>query len=237
MLRPATLAALAFAAAALAAPCRAQDRPTGSRDDWPRSSGRDGYVLSLHGGWLSSDVNLDEISQSRLDRRGDYLWFRRSGRSYLIEDASALARASALFEPLHALEPEQEALRERERALDDRERSLDMEEEEIEAAQERLEPGDSADYDEDSDEGSSASQSPAPAPSVADEREREDLERRMDEVRARQRALQTEQRAFEREERALDQKEEKIERDCEAQLWRLVDEAIASGVAKPAGSR
>jgi hypothetical protein len=230
--------AIAVAAAGLAAPGSAQERPA-APDPTPesrehRSSARDGYVLSTGGEWLSSDVNFDELSESQLARRGDYLWFRRGGRAYLVEDAAALARAVALFEPLRALEPEQEALRERERALDRREDALDREEEDIDSAMERLEPAD-VDEGEGDEEGEYAAPPPAP-PSEADERDRQELERRMDDLRDRQRALQAEQRAFERDERAFDQREEKLEAEAEAKLWRLMDELVASGAAKPAGA-
>ena len=232
MLRLPALATLALGAATLAGAVHAQDRqPPPERT---RSSSRDGYVLSTGGEWLSSDVDFDELSASRLTRRGDYLWFRRSGKAYSIDDPATLSRAFSIFEPLRALESEQEALRERDRALDDRERSLDAEEERIEAAQERLEPPDA---DTEGDEDDEYAPPPPPPPSAADEREREELDRQLDDLRGRQRALQAEQRAFERDERALDQREEKLEAEAEAQLWRLIDETIASGAARPAAAR
>jgi hypothetical protein len=239
MLRFPTLAAFAVAASVgLAVPAGAQDRPEPPRSspesERPRASGRDGYVLSLHGDWLSSDLSFGELS--RAEHGGDHLWFRRSGKTYVIDDPAALARAAALFDPLRALEPEQEALRDRERALDHRENALDAEEERIDAAMERLEPddADAGDGDENDDEYVAAA--PA-APSPEDERERGELERRRGDLRERQRELQADQRAFERDERALDQREEKLEAEAESQLWRLMDEAIASGVAKPADGR
>lgn len=238
MLRFPTAAAIALAASVgLAGPARAQnrpDRPSPTPDaEWPRPSGRDGYVLSVHGEWLSSDVSFEELSRSR--GAGDYLWFRRSGKAWVIDDPAALARAVALFDPLRALEPEQEALRDRERALDHRENALDAEEERIDAAMERLDEHD-ADSDDDEDDGEYAAAAPAP-PSPADERERGELERRQEELHARQRELQAEQREFERDERALDQREERLEAEAEAQLWRLMEESIGSGVAKAVGGR
>jgi bla regulator protein blaR1 len=244
MVRLSILAAitLAGAGAGLAGPGLAQNRPatpapaatpsSPPERGWPRSSGRDGYILSLGGQWLSSDVNFDEISESGALTRGgqrsaDFLWFRRGGKAYLVDDAASLARAAALFEPLRALEPEQEALRERERALDDREKALDADEEDIDAALERLEPADSDEGDDDDEYASR----PA-TPSAADEREREALERRMDEVRSKQSELRTDQRAYDRDERALDAREERLEKDAEAQLRKLMDELVASGAAR-----
>jgi hypothetical protein len=225
------LLAAVLGVGAVAADASAQNRAGApNAGDWPRSSGRDGYILSLEGQWLSSDVNLEEVTGTRAGKRGDFLWFRRSGKGYVIDDPAALARAVALFEPVRALEPEQDAIRDRERALDDRENALDRQEEEIDAELERLEP---SDEDEGGDDEYAAS-----APSAAaDPAERDELERRMDEVRAKQTDLRAEQHDLDRDERALDAREERLERDAEAQLWRLLDDLVASGAAKPIGAR
>jgi hypothetical protein len=230
----AVLAAGTLAAGLAAAPARAQDRtpaPTAaprSHTEQPRSPARDAYVLSTHGRWMSSGVNIDDIDgrRQRLGD-GDFLWFHRSGKSWIVDDPATLARASALFEPLEGLAPEQDALHDREKALDDREQALDDEEERIDAAMERLEP----DYDEGDDDVDAP---PPPPPSASVEAERDELDRRRGELRDKQRELQAEQRAFAREERALDQREEDLERAAESQLWRLMDELVSSGAAKPA---
>ena len=225
------LAAGALAAGLLAAPVRAQDRtPSPARPaeaQRPSSSRRDAYILSTEGRWISSGINMDDIG-GRRERLGggDFLWFRRGGKTWIVEDPATLARASALFEPVEALAPEQEAVHDRERALDDREQALDDEEERIEAAMERLEP------EEDWDDEVEAP--PRPEPTAEDDREREELRRRRDELRDRQRDLHAEQRAVERDERALDKREEDLERQAEAQLRSLMDELVASGAAKPA---
>ena len=228
---PMTLPALALPAVlaagflASSAPVRAQDPTPSPRSDAPRtrSSSRDAYILSIGGEWMSSGVDFDHLADDRPSGRRDFLWFRRGDRTWIADDAAAVRRADSLFEPLRALEPEQEALRDRETALDDRENALDAEEESIDAAIERLEP------EEDSDEEVDA----PPPPTADDDRERDGLERRREELREQQRALRVEQRAFEREERALDKREEDLEREAEAKLWKLADELVARGSAKP----
>jgi hypothetical protein len=55
-------------------------------------------------------------------------------------------------------------------------------------------------------------------------------ERRLDEVRAKQRELS-------KREQALDEREEELDRASERELWKLVDEAIRSGLAKPSRRR
>lgn len=232
------LPAAALAAGLLATPVRAQDRtpaPGPRVEAQHRSPRRDAYVLSTGGEWMSSGVNFDHVDDFGRGGRGDFLWFRRGGRAFIVDEAETVRRANALFEPLRALEPEQEALHERETALDDRENKLDAEEESIDSAMERLEPDyeEGDEYDEDAD----APAPPPPPVSAEDDHERDALEQRRAEIHEKQRALYAEQRAFEREERALDQREEGLEREAEAKLWKLVDELIASGAARPADGR
>src|SRR6185369_13883859 len=94
-------------------PVRAQDPTPSPRSDAPRtrSSSRDAYILSIGGEWMSSGLNFDHLGDYRPSGRGDFLWFRRGGRTWIVEDAAAVQRADSLFEPVRALEPEQDALR------------------------------------------------------------------------------------------------------------------------------
>jgi hypothetical protein len=188
---------------------------------------RDGYILSTNDHWLSGDVDMGELAASRVKLHGSFLWFRRSGKTWLVDDAATLDRAVKLFEPLNALEPEQEALRDKERALDDRETAMDDEEESIDAAMERLEPNaDDEDQDDDAPAAADA------RPSAEDDRERDALSARLETLRAKQRDLQSEQRDLEREERALDAREDRLEHEAESSLYKLMDEAIANGTAR-----
>ena len=219
-------AAAAAISAVFAAAAAAQTAPGNVH-----ASHHDGYVLSTEGRWISSGVDFDELSRARGRRSGDFLWFHRSGKSYLVEDPATLDRAAKLFDPLRALEPEQDALRDKERALDDRENAFDAEEERIEAAMERWEGEDEGDSDDESEDVDSR---PLAQLSAEDERERDELARQLDELHAKQRELHAEQRAYDREERELDAREERIERDAESKLWQLLDETVGNGTAKPA---
>ena len=69
---------------------------------------------------------------------------------------------------------------------------------------------------------------------AVDENARRNLETRRDVVRSRMRDVEREQKELERVERALDAREEVLEAEAEGKLWRLLDEAIGSGVARPA---
>jgi len=180
----------------------------------------DAYILSFGNSMTVSSVSIDEYENLRGGRSGDFFWFRRAGRTYLVEDPAMLKQARALFAPLRALDPEREDLRRRQEALDDRQQELDQREEEVDR---RLDV-DGADDDEDGD---------AVAPSTLSDADRHELEQEMSEIRARQREVQAADRDLERVERDLDAREDAIERDAEAKLWALIDEAIQKGVAKP----
>ena len=91
----------------------------------------DSYILSLGNSTTISNASIEESVRFRGERTTDFLWARRAGKGYLIEDPATLKEARALFTPLRALEPEQEELRRREEALDEKERELDRQEEEV----------------------------------------------------------------------------------------------------------
>ena len=201
-------------------------------------SRRDAYVLVLGKDTFSTNLNFDSFAHMRESRSGDFLWFRRNGASYLIEDPAILREAQELFAPLRELEPEQKDLSRRQEALSEKEEALDREQDALDSQIDRLteETGDSGgDWD---DEFSSDEVQPTP---LTDE-DRAEIDRQLEELRNQQEALRPRQheiesknRELDSEERALDAREDKLERAAESRLWSLMDAAIRSGVAKPAG--
>jgi chromosome segregation ATPase len=181
-----------------------EDRPAG-----------DAYILAVGDEWMSGEMDLDDLVRMRGRLAGDFLWFRRGGKTYRVVDAATLGKADGLFEPVRALEPEFEDLRRKERRLDAREDELDREEELIDQ--------DLEDLDADEEAGI-----------AIDESTRRNLESRREAVRARMKDLAKEQRQLASVERALDTREESLEAQAEAKLWKLIDETIASGEARPA---
>lgn len=91
------------------------------------SKGADAYVLSRTGGNSSMNVSIRELKALRSRFSEDFLWFRRSGREFVISDRSVIDEAERCFKALRTLRPEQEALEERDRALDREEEALDRE--------------------------------------------------------------------------------------------------------------
>lgn len=180
----------------------------------------DAYILSFGNSMTVSSVSIDEYENLRGKRSVDFLWFRRAGKAYVVEDPATLKDARALFAPLRALDPEREDLRRRQEALDEKSQELDQREDLVD----RKLDVDSADDDEDDD---------AIGPRALSDADQRELEQEMSEIRARQREAQAADRDLERVERDLDAREDEIEREAEAKLWALIDEAIQKGVARP----
>ena len=205
----AILAVSLVSTALLAAPdpARKPTRESGQNKD-------DAYILSLNDQFTSSgcDTEVSDVVRMRSSRAGDFLWFRRDGKTYRVGDPATLAKADALFLPMRALEPEYDDLRHKERRLDAREDELDREEELIEQDLEDLGADEEAGL-------------------AVDENARRNLETRREAVRSRMRDVEGELRELESVERALDSREEALEAEAEGKLWRLIDEAITSGTA------
>lgn len=184
----------------------------------PHARRADAYILAVGRGWTTSDVDMDELAAMRDSLSGDFLWFRRAGRTWRVTDPAVLARARACFAERRALEPELEAFREREEAFDAKEDALDRERDAID--------GDLESLDADEEAGLGVSDA-----------ERAGLEAQREAVEARARVLSPERREMEAAERELDAREEELEQEAEAKLWTLIDETVASGIAKPYDSR
>ena len=180
----------------------------------------DAYILSFGNSMTVSSVSIDEYESLRGRRAADFLWFRRGGKAYLVEDPATLKQARALFAPLRALDPEREDLRRRQEALEEQDQELDRREDEVDR---RLD-ADSADDDENED---------AAAPRALSDADQHELEQEVSEIRARQREVQAADRDLQRVERDLDAREDAIERETEARLWALIDEAMQTRVARP----
>jgi len=179
----------------------------------PHRGRGDAYVLAVGDGWTSGGIDLDELAGMRGNLTGDFLWFRRAGVVYRVDDPAVTGKATACFSSLRALEPEQEALRVKEESLDAKEESLDRQQDEVDR--------DLEDLDADEEAGL-----------AVDASERGELERRREELEPRRREVREQQHELASVERDLDRREEALEAEAEAALWRLIDETIASGTAK-----
>ena len=80
-------------------------------------SKQDPYAI-VTGNNSTMSGNLEEFLSIRKRIPERCIWFRRDGRDYVIVDETLIRRATALFEPQRALEPEQRAVSREEAQLD-----------------------------------------------------------------------------------------------------------------------
>ena len=175
----------------------------------PRS---DSYILA-HGDSCRIGGSFEELIRLREDRGGSFLWARRAGSAYLVEDPRLLEEAEGFFAALDALAPEQEALARREAALGREDEELDEEDEAIDAALEARER----------DADARGVEAPPG----------DDLDLRRGRLVAKREDLRARERRLSEEERRLDRRSEDLEARAEAELWKLIDRAIRSGAARP----
>lgn len=171
----------------------------------------DAYVLAIGGTTMTTNASTSTIVAVRRAWAGDFLWFRRHRRAFIVRDPTVIEKVRDLFAPLDALRPDQKALGRREKDVDREEEALDRERDRIQ---------DSSDADDE--------EAAVPARAPADEARVKELDARIAELRSRQRALEA-------EERELDSRADEIERRVEADLWRRIDRWMTDGTAKPAG--
>lgn len=187
--------------------------PGGSTKTVVSSRTPQAYVLARRDHWTSWNASLEEVE--RLQRRlsGDFLWFRRAGRAYMVRDRATLAEAFGLFDPMEELQPEMAELGRRQKEFDRKQSVLDREEEDLDRMADRL---------DDDEEGGRES-------------ERRDLERRQRDLESRARRLEEEERKLEAVERSIDEREEALEKKAEEQLLELMDRTLREGIAAPEG--
>jgi hypothetical protein len=83
----------------------------------------DGYVLQTENPHMMVNTGIALRELPAMQRRfghGPYVWARVGGRNYLIRDEAFLRQAAALWAPVDALRPEQDALSAEESRLDKR---------------------------------------------------------------------------------------------------------------------
>ncbi len=168
------------------------------------------HALCLGDSSYVSGMNIEDFVTLRKSRTGDFLWFRRDGRQYVVTDAATLDAARAALGPVRELEVEMKAVEDRLRPYEEREEAIDREEEQVEDARDALEDREDA----------------------SAEAEMRKLDERQREIDARRRTLESERRQVEVEERRLEAREREVDRAVEAAINRLADEAVQRGLAE-----
>ena len=175
-----------------------------------RGAGRDAHVVVFNESSYATNVDIDELVRIRKGRAGDFLWFRRGGRAYLVTDPAVLAAGREILGPVRALSREQDELSARLRPFEEREEELDREEERLDERSEKLEGRDDR--------------------AASEERQR--LRALRSELDEKQDAVKADMRELEAEERRLDDREEEVEAAADDQLARLIEDALRRGLAR-----
>ena len=170
------------------------------------------HALCLGQSTYVTGMNIEDFVAIRKARTGDFLWFRRGGKSYVVTDAAVLDAARIALRPVDELGREMKAVSERLEPYEKREAEIDREDDRIDDAQDALEDRDGA----------------------AADAQRQRLEAREREVESRRRTLKSEMREIEAEERRLEEREREIERVADAAIERLADDALQKGLARSA---
>lgn len=191
-------------AAALAAPALLAAPRTA---DAAEAAQRTTYILfdaGTQSSMMSGSMrNLNRALALRSGREG-LLYFRESGRAYVIRDAATLAEAKAIFAPQEALGAKQAALGSKQAALGQRQAKLGLE------------------------QGRLGRQQADATPSRAEE-----LARQQDALGKQQDVLGREQDALGEQQDVLGREQDRLATIAEGKIRTLVQDAIQRGVAQP----
>ena len=152
----------------------------------------------------SGTDSWDAIGRIANRSDGDFIWYRNQRGAWLINDANVLAAAKKAYAEVDAMEPEIEALHARMRPVEQESEGLEKQIVKL-----------SDDYDDEQ-------------LSEAEQAEHENSMRGLEE---KQEAIERRLHPLEQEEERLDQKHDRLEQIAEEKLIRLIERAIAEGVA------
>ena len=77
-------------------------------DSYAVISGNNGDRMSFSGDWYEG--RRAEVAKARAMAHGDFLWFSRGGKSYIVDDAKTVAQIRAMYKPMEELGQKQEEL-------------------------------------------------------------------------------------------------------------------------------
>ena len=87
----------------------------------------DGKNIQFSGEWVEG--RREDFAKARTMAHGDFLWFTRGGKSYLVDDAAVLAQIEDMYKPMEALGKQQEELGRQQEDLGRRQEELGREQE------------------------------------------------------------------------------------------------------------
>ena len=105
---------------------------TGEDDDGQQfviSAGNSSVVVSGNGFSMNSDGESNFVNSLRHNLSGDFIWFIRDGKAYVIRDPAAIKRAMEFFAPAQELGRKQEELGRQQEALAEQQEALGKQQE------------------------------------------------------------------------------------------------------------
>jgi beta-lactamase regulating signal transducer with metallopeptidase domain len=203
----------------------------------------DGDAAIVNGG------DADLAAARRLQRDGkSTIWFRRGDKAWLIDDPAYVQRAKAAYAPVTEFGKQQGELGNKQGALGGRQGALGAQQGMLGAKQGQL-AGQQAMLDGqramlDAQPGQSTNNADRQANRARLEASRQELEKQQEQLSQQQEALGRQQEALDKQQQVLDaeqaalgKRQQEATRQTSVQIRKLLDEAIAKGVAKPASAR
>lgn len=192
-----------------------------------------------------SNADLDAVRKLRATNKS-ILWFRRGSEAYVIHDKVMLERASRIYAPVTALARQQGELAGQQGAIAGRQAGLAAQDaafarEQAALAREQARMAARA-----------ASSAARGADSQAQQRELDARQAEMDAAQAQldkhhaelearlaaqQQSLEAQQAAFEKQQQAIDRQQQQAQQTADQSMSRLLDEALAKGLAQKASLR
>ena len=86
-----------------------------------------GEQVQFSGDWHNG--RREDLDKARRQAHGDFLWFTRNGKSYLVEDQAILSQINAMYAPIEALGKQQEELGRQQEALGRQQEALGRQQE------------------------------------------------------------------------------------------------------------
>jgi hypothetical protein len=99
---------------------------------WYSSNGDSYAVVKGDGsGHMSfnGEIHTSEIDKARKQAKGDFLWFKRDGKAYFVDDPATLAQIEAMYKPMEDLGRRQEELGKKQEVLGKQQEELGREQE------------------------------------------------------------------------------------------------------------
>ena len=203
------------------------------------STARDGFALFDGDTVMISGTDGDLAAAKRLHRENaTMLWFRRGNQAWLIHDPTTLQRARTIYRPVTELATRQGRLAGQQGELAGRQaglaaRSGAFAQQQAELAQQQAQLARAAQHDRTAP-AREARQAALEAQQAALERRQDVAQHGLDDA---QHALEQEQTELEHQQASMEKRQQLASAQADRQLRKLLDEAIAKGIAQPASRR